>query len=147
MVNTITQKKINQRKACSLIMAFMLSLLLTFNLTLPKLMSSNKVYADYNVSMGSDGKVTTTGDLAPTDGATSWNNIIGKLQFFVAGVTGVGTVAMVLFFVYNFVKLGSTSDNDSARAKVIKGLVWSAIAAAGLGAVTIFVGFFLNSMV
>lgn len=147
MVNVMSNKTVNIRRTCSLLMAFMVSLILTLNLTMPKIVNSNKVYADYTVSMEGDGKVTTGGDLAPKDGATAWNSIISKFKFFVAGVTAVGTVAMVLFFVYNFIKLGSTSDNDAARAKVIKGLVWSAIAAAGLGAVTIFVGFFLNAMV
>ena len=94
----------------------------------------------FGVSVSNKG-VAVGNQLQATNGATAWNDIIDKFAFFVTGVTGIGTVAMILFFVYNFVKLGSTSDNDSARAKVIKVLIWSAIAAAGLGAVTIFTGF------
>ncbi|MBP3915716.1 hypothetical protein [Clostridium sp.] len=150
MVNAIKRNKGQLTRLSSLLMTFVMSLTLALTIGMSaKEVDSLKVYAsggNYDVTMDSSGTVGITGDLVQTDGATSWNNLIGKFKFFVAGVTGIGTVAMVLFFVYNFVKLGSTSDNDAARAKVIKGLVWSAIAAAGLGAVTVFVGFFLNAV-
>lgn len=150
MVNAIKRNKGQLTRLSSLLMTFVMSLTLALTIGMSaKEVDSLKVYAsggNYDVTMDSSGAVGVTGDLVQTDGATSWNNLIGKFKFFVAGVTGIGTVAMVLFFVYNFVKLGSTSDNDAARAKVIKGLVWSAIAAAGLGAVTVFVGFFLNAV-
>lgn len=101
---------------------------------------------NWGVGFDNNGDVSISGDLQQTSGAQSWNKLIEKFKFFVLGVTSIGTVAMVLFFVYNFLKLGSTFDNDGARSKVLKGLIWSAIAAAGLGSVTIFVGFFLSIM-
>lgn len=100
---------------------------------------------DVNVGFNGESLEIGGGNLGYNDAGGAWNALIKKFKFFVAGVSGIGTIAMILFFIYNFIKLASTSDNDAARAKVIKGLVWSAIAAAGLGAVTIFVGFFYNA--
>lgn len=100
---------------------------------------------NWNFRVADNGTVTMGGEgLGYSSASQAWNALIDKFKFFVMGLTALGTVAMVLFFVWNFIKLGSTFDNEHARAGVISGLIWSAIASAGLGSVTFFVGMSLN---
>lgn len=99
---------------------------------------------DINVS---GGKLNiSNGGMDYQDGDSAWNAFLTKYQSFIVGVSGIGAISMIAFFIYNFMKLGATSTNPSERAKVLQGLVWSALAAAGLGAVTLIVGFFYGAL-
>lgn len=98
------------------------------------------------VSVNSSGEVTYGGDLATGSDGSSWTKLIAKYRFFIAGVSGVGAVSMILFFIMNFMKLGATSANPQERSRAIMGLVFSGLAAAGLGAVTFIVGIFFNAL-
>lgn len=103
---------------------------------------------DVNVSVDNNGKLTINGGGIDNNGssASAWNNFIKKYKNFIVGISGVGAVSMILFFVMNFMKLGATAGNPNERQKVIMGLIWSGVAAAGLGAVTTFVGIFYNML-
>lgn len=101
---------------------------------------------DVDISI-TDGKLSVSGGgMAHKDSDDAWNNLIKKYRGFIVGVSGIGAVSMILFFISCFMKLGATASNPQERAKVIQGLVWSALAAAGLGAVTIIVGFFYSAL-
>jgi len=102
--------------------------------------------ADSTVEVSDDGTVTYGGDLATGADGSSWTQLISKYRFFIAGVSGVGAVSMILFFIINFMKLGGTSSNPQGRSSAIMGLVFSGLAAAGLGAVTFIVGIFFNAL-
>lgn len=97
---------------------------------------------DSSITISNDGKITTTGDLEKKSSGTAWTDFITKYRNFIVGVSGVGMVSMILFFMMNLLKLGATAGNPSERQKVLTGLIWSGVAAAGLGSVTTFVGFF-----
>ena len=73
-----------------------------------------------------------------------WNKIFGEYKAIIVGITGIGTLTMVALFIFNFMKLGSTAGNPQARQTCLTGLLWTGLAAAGLGGVTIFVGFASN---
>lgn len=102
--------------------------------------------SDSTVEVKSDGTVTYSGDLATGADGSSWTKLISKYRFFIAGVSGIGAVSMILFFIINFMKLGATSANPQERSRAIMGLVFSGLAAAGLGAVTFIVGIFFNAL-
>lgn len=89
----------------------------------------------------------TNGFDTTSDKAGAWTNFIEKYRFFIAGISGVAAISMILFFVLNFMKLGATSGNPGERSKAIGGLVWTGLAAAGLGGVSILVGFFYNAFI
>jgi len=72
---------------------------------------------------------------------------LDKYRFTVAGITAVGSVSMILFFIIGFIRLGAFSDNPVQRSMVIRGLVASGIAAAGLGAVALITGVFYNALI
>lgn len=96
------------------------------------------------ITVTDNGTITTGGDLAQQSSGTAWTNFINKYRNFIVGVSGIGMVSMILFFMMNLLKLGATAGNPSERQKVLTGLIWSGVAAAGLGSVTTFVGFFYH---
>lgn len=99
-----------------------------------------------SVKVDKTGKVTTGGALANKDMASSWNTFIDKYRFWISGFSGIAAVTMILFFIINFMKLGASSGNPQGRSQAIAGLVWTGLAAAGLGGVSIVVAFFYNAL-
>lgn len=107
---------------------------------------TNKTTGDIN-SVGAsmkNGKLEFAGDLnqKSADQDSMWSNIMDKYKGFIVGVAGVGTITMIAVFIMNFMKLGTTSANPQERQKVVQALVFSGLAAAGLGSVTTFVALF-----
>ena len=100
------------------------------------------------VTVGADGKVTTGGALKKNANgmAGAWNTFIDKYRFWISGFSGIAAVTMILFFIINFMKLGASSGNPQGRSNAIQGLVWTGLAAAGLGGVSIVVAFFYNAL-
>lgn len=103
---------------------------------------------DLDIAIGDDGKMTVSGTSGMTNSGSSgsaWTEFIKKYRNFIVGVSGIGAVSMILFFIMNLLKLGASSANPAERSKVLGGLIWSGIAAAGLGSVAIIVGFFYSA--
>ena len=103
---------------------------------------------DVNVTVGDDGSLVVSGGgmSSTTTSGTAWTKIIQKYKNFIVGISGIGCVSMILFAVFNFMQLGAKSGNSSERQKCIVGLVFSGVAAAGLGSVTVIVGFFYSAL-
>lgn len=97
------------------------------------------------VTVDKTGKVNT-GTLKKGDMSKSWTTLIGKYRFWIAGFSGIAAVSMILFFILNFMKLGASAGNPSARSQALSGLIWTGLAAAGLGAVSVIVGFFYSAL-
>lgn len=70
-----------------------------------------------------------------------WNKIFSEYKGVIVGITGIGTLTMVCLFIFNFMKLGQSAGNPQQRSMALTGLLWTGLAAAGLGGVTLFVGF------
>ena len=73
-----------------------------------------------------------------------WNKIFTEYKGVIIGITGIGTLTMVCLFIFNFMKLGQSAGNPQQRSMALTGLLWTGLAAAGLGSVTLFVGFSTN---
>ncbi len=73
-----------------------------------------------------------------------WNKIFTEYKGVIIGITGIGTLTMVCLFIFNFMKLGQSASNPQQRQMALTGLLWTGLAAAGLGSVTLFVGFSTN---
>ena len=73
---------------------------------------------------------------------TAWTTIFTKYKGVIMGVSGVATLTMVVLFILNFMKLGQAAGNPQARSQALTGLLWTGLAAAGAGGVTVFVGVF-----
>lgn len=104
---------------------------------------------DMSVQISDDGKLTISGGSGMTTEASSgsaWTNFISKYRNFIVGISGIGAVSMILFFIFQLLKLGGSADNPQARQNALTGLIWSGVAAAALGSVTIIVGFFYSAL-
>lgn len=75
-----------------------------------------------------------------------WTKLFTEYRGIIVGLSGVAAITMIVFFIINFMKLGAASGNPQARTQAIMGLIWTGLAAAGCGGVSIFVGFFYNMM-
>ena len=95
---------------------------------------------DLNIS--NDGSVISTSNSTQS----TFGKIMEKYKAVITFVGGIATVTMVAIFILNFMKLGSTSTNPTERSKVLTGLIWSGIAAALLGSVTLIVGVFYGML-
>lgn len=99
------------------------------------------------VSIQPDGTINIKGaGFDQAKGGNAWGQIIGKYRTFIAGVSGIAAITMVVIFIFQFLKLGASAGNPQARSQALVGCLWSGIAAAGLGAVTLIVGLFYHAL-
>lgn len=99
----------------------------------------------FKVTMGSNG-ISIAGDGFGKDQTSAWQEIFNKYQTVITGISGIGTLAMVMFFVWNAILLGKASSDPGARQKAVTGLIWSGAAAMVLGSATLFVGVFYGML-
>ena len=104
---------------------------------------------DLGVNYSSDGIVYGNNSAFTKEGNSqddAWNKIFTKYKGVIMGVSGIATLTMVVLFIINFIKLGQAAGNPQARSQALSGLLWTGIAAAGAGGVTLFVGIFSNML-
>lgn len=107
----------------------------------------NNVLKRPNLSIDNKGKVSIQNKKGKVSKKGKlFTQLIKKYRVIVAGISGIGALSMILFFILGFMRLGATSSNPEARHKTIVGLIATGIASAGLGAVTFIVGMFFNSL-
>lgn len=100
-----------------------------------------------NVNFDSKGNMTVSGDgFTQSGGKSAWESLIEKYRGFIIGISGIAAITMVVIFIFQFLKLGASAGNPQARSQALVGVLWSGIAAAGLGAVTLIVGLFYRSI-
>ena len=93
-----------------------------------------------------NGKLEVSGGgFTASSTASAWEDFINKYRNFIVGIAGIGAVTMIVLFIIQFLKLGASAGNPQARSQALVGCLWTGIAAAGLGAVTLIVGFFYNA--
>jgi hypothetical protein len=99
---------------------------------------------EVGVQMGDDGKLVIDG--ISSDDQSSWNQLFSRFKGIIVALTGVGTLVMIVLFIIQFMKLGASAGNPQARSQALTGVLWTGVAAALLGSVTIIVGFFYNAI-
>ena len=125
----------NPRKIAILFLSIILSLFIG---SMAMEMNTHAIFDSKDLTIGSDGAVSTQ-----TDGSKgAFSKIIDKYKGVITFVGGIGAITMIGIFIFHFMKLGSTAANPSERAKITTGLIWSGLAAAGLGSVALIVGVF-----
>lgn len=97
-----------------------------------------------NVQMDENGRLVVMG--MGTGDSSQWNNLFARYRTVIVGVSGIGAITMIALFIFNFMKLGSSAGNPQARQQALVGVLWTGIAAAGLGAVSIIAGFFFHAI-
>ena len=128
-------------------------LAIVFSLVVMPIVSPTEVYAstkktdvgDVNISIGADGKLNIE-NLGKSDASQAWGDLFTQYRGFIVGLSGVGAITMIALFIIQFIKLGASAGNPQARSQALAGVLWTGLAATGLGGVTIFVGFFYNAL-
>ena len=67
----------------------------------------------------------------------SWNTIINKYHNQIIGVSGVCAVTFLVIFIYYFVQLAAGASNPQKRSAALIGILWTGIATALFGGVSI----------
>lgn len=137
-----------RRFSIGFLFMMLLSLLMMFVQPIESHAASGSNIGSVNVQVDDDGNLNITGSEGFTSGSSSsaWNELIKKYKKFIVGISGIGAVSMIAFFIVQFMRLGASAGNPQARSQALVGVLWTGLAAAGLGAVTIIVGFFYNSI-
>lgn len=99
---------------------------------------------DVDVSIDEDGKLQIEGINDNDTGV--WNQLFSKFKGIIVGITGIGTLVMIVLFIIQFMKLGASAGNPQARQQALMGVLWTGVATALLGSVTIIIGFFYNAI-
>ena len=129
-----------QKNIAIMLLTILLSLFIGMNTM--QINSNAALFDNDDLTISNTGEVT-----AVADGQESaFGKIIEKYKDVITFVSGIGAITMIGIFIFHFMKLGSTAANPSERAKVTTGLIWSGIAAAGLGAVSLIVGVFYGML-
>ena len=100
---------------------------------------------NFSVTM-EDGKLQINGDGFGKTQESAWQELFNKYQTVITGISGIATLAMVMFFIWNAVLLGKASSAPAGRQKAVTGLIWSGGAAMVLGSATLFVGVFYGML-
>lgn len=106
--------------------------------------TGSKSFDDALSIIGDDGSINTSSTIASQTAEGGLNGFIAKYRGLISGLCAVLTITMVGFFALNITKLGATGDNDMARQKAMKGILFSAIAAVLFGGMSAFIGLFWN---
>jgi len=130
-----------------LLFLFVMNICLLFNNPLTAHAVTNDLtkrsISDIGLTMDDDGfKV----DLGVSKSEDAWNQVFRQYKKAILGVSGIGAMTMLLFFINQFIKLGASAGNPQARTQAIAGVIWTGLATTGLGAVTVLVGFFYNAI-
>ena len=134
------------RKTVSIVLLIMLTM------AIMSVLSPTKVFANKTSEtrdLFSDFDISIVGDKLKVDSGANenpWGTLLSKYKGFITGIAAVGAVTMVVLFIIQFLKLGASAGNPSARSQALVGVLWTGIAAAGLGAVAIITGIFYNAV-
>lgn len=99
-------------------------------------------------AVGDDGSITDGGGFNVGDTMDgSIAQLITRYRAIAVAITGVLTITMFIFMLFQFAKLGGAGDNEMARKKAVMGILTTGVAVALLGGSTIVIGFFWNMLV
>lgn len=114
---------------------------------LPEYALANDGAGGVDVEMDGDGNIILEGGDVDFQGTSrsSWNTLFGRYKNIITGFSGIATLTMLAAFIFLLTKLGATSGNDKARRDCLTGILFTGLATAGLGSVTIIMAFFYNA--
>lgn len=96
------------------------------------------------VSIGRNGRVYVDG--VPSDTKVAWKSVYSVLQTIITGLSGIGTLVLMILLIVNIMKFATSVGNPTQRSQAISSIIWLGIACAALSAVAIIFGFFYNAI-
>ena len=130
----------NKSKIAIILLAMIISMIFgIFTTTIDS--HAEGIWSDNTLNVTGNGKVTQGGKTK-----NGYATIITKYKTLITFVSGIGAITMVGIFIFHFIKLGSTAANPQERSRCTPALIWSGLAAAGLGSVALIVGVFYGML-
>lgn len=140
------KQKINKRKTLMMFMlffSFMISFVSNINLSQIKEVSAF-TKGDFKIV---NGEITQIGDFTKNSKPdTAFTQMIEKYQTIIVWIGSGATLTLMMFFILNITKVAANATNPMARSQAIMAVVWTGIAVALLGSVTIWFGFFYTAL-
>ena len=118
-----------------------------FNVAESNILTQNELQVHANMpSITVQGGKINIKPIEPKSANEFFNSSLSEYREIIVFLSGIGTICMILFFILNFIKLGSSQGNPQVRQKAVVGLIVSGIATACLGSVTLIVGMFYSML-
>lgn len=76
----------------------------------------------------------------------AWGAFLNEYRIIIASIAGVGALTSILTFIFHFIKLGTVSSNPIERSKVFNNMLITAITTALLGAISVILAIFYNTV-
>lgn len=99
---------------------------------------------DFDVTLDEDGNLVTSFD-KQGDSQATWKTLYAKYKGVIVGVAGLLTLTFVVWFLMCFGKIAANATNPQGRKEAITGCVFTAIAAAACGIVTVIAALAWNA--
>lgn len=97
--------------------------------------------SDKSQTIGIDKTKAFSSDYTVT---TLFNMLYERAHYVVAGISGIVAMTLILILMKQFTLLGMYADNAQKRAGVLGGIMWTFIAIALSGSITLFMSLFYN---
>lgn len=109
---------------------------------------ANNAIPNVQIGSGKDGQSNLTGldDFNEGNKEDALNKVLTEYRTIVTFISAIGTISMIMFFIFNFIQLGKSQGNPQERQKAITGLIMSGLASAGLGSVTLITSLFYKML-
>lgn len=100
------------------------------------------VFASVVIKNGETVVIDEVKDIWISDSDAAWANLNEFTGALVAGITGLISIIMVGVFSYKAFELAKSSSNPADRQKAIQGLIFSLVAFAILGSISVWITIF-----
>lgn len=125
------------KKFFNILIISIFSILCVGSLMPREVVFASEAFGDMKID--EDGNLSGVEKKSTEDG---FNTLFEKYRGIIAGVSGIVALSMLLFFIIQAFRMGSSAHNASERQKAIQGLLWLGIATAICGSVSLFTGLF-----
>lgn len=87
------------------------------------------------------------GTVKTDKGQGAFNSMLNQYRKIINFVCGIGCLSMIMFFIFNLIKLGGSQGNPQERKQAITGLIITGISTAILGSITLVTGLFYSMFI
>lgn len=145
-----------ENKLFKIILSMFLCLLLSSTLSFAKNEEKDNGYLKSTPFISPKLKITTSGISFDKDSGTTnsfkkatdevgaINNLLNEYRIMISFGSGIAVLTLMAIFIVNLMKLGNSRGNPKERQKVVVGMIFTAIATALAGSITLMTSLFYN---
>lgn len=99
---------------------------------------------DFDVHLDENGNLVTSFD-NQGDSQSTWKKLFEKYKGVILGIFGLLTLTFIIWFGVCFARIAANASNPQGRREAITGCIFTAIAAAGCGSITVITALAWNA--